>query len=253
MNCKKCGTFLTAGSKFCPGCGSVVETMGQPAQPTYQQPAQPTYQQPMYQQPMQPQPKKGGNLILYFFGILILLMGLGLIQVMFDKEGESPTDTAEVATYKVNYKGFTMKLPQDIEYNTDNGVLSLYSEENGWATQILIQEGSYSDLLNNKGAIKAAFQRGGYAIDNVAEKTFDNKSFITYEVVQSGEKFVGAYTQANVTNVFVIVLQNENGEFDYEPFEALSTILKSATYDGSQSITIGNIDINAIADLIISE
>ena len=148
------------------------------------------------------------------------------------------------STYKVNYNGFTFKVPTDLVYQVENNSFILGDEDNTWVSSISVIEGSFNNLANNKSNIQQNYQKQGYTASSAVEKNINGLEFITIEVTVSGQNALLAYAKANSMYIFGIITYNLDNEFDYNLLETTAKVLKSAEYTGESNSIKTNIDID---------
>ncbi len=151
--------------------------------------------------------------------------------------GYTNVSTNSKSTYKVEFNGFELKIPDDFVYEKDEeeGVLYVTDEDEDWMAQIEIIEGSFSQISSNKSQLKSLYEEQGYTSSVAKEKTVDGVKFIYNELSYSGTNFIAAIAKANSMNTFAITLFDIDNEFDEDLLEKVSSIVNSASYVGTSS------------------
>ena len=290
MNCKKCGSPLTENDQFCKNCGATVNA--QEEQSGIQQPQQSSQpdmmqQQPMnnqqYQQPQQnygnsnpngwqnsynptpnfQQQKPNSNVKYIVIGVVVVVAifaGMFIFNSMKDNNGGTSysggTGTSATRTsnksYKVNFKGFTFTIPDNLVYEEDNGVLLIGDEDGTWVTQLELEQGSFSQLKANKNQLQAMMQQNGYTCTAAAEKTLGGVDFITMEVSMSGQKAIAALAKANAMYFIGVTAMNQDNDIDYKLLEKIAPIITSAesTSTGTNNLSTNTkLDMSGFAEL----
>lgn len=290
MNCKKCGSPLAENDQFCKNCGatvnaqeeqSSVQTSSQPSSQPDMMQQQPMNNQP-YQQPQQnygnsnpngwknsynptpnfQQQKPNSNVKYIVIGVVIVVAifaGMFIFSQMGNKgdtsysggSGSSATRTSN-KSYKVNFKGFTFTIPDNLVYEEDNGVLLIGDEDGTWVTQLELEQGSFSQLKANKNQLQAMMQQNGYTCTAAAEKTLGGVDFITMEISASGQKAIAALAKANAMYFIGITAMNQDNDIDYKLLEKIAPIINSAesTSTGTNNMSTNTkLDMSGFAEL----
>lgn len=205
--------------------------------------------QPNYNQTPQ---KNNGNTKFIILGVVIVVAIIALVFIvsMFTGgnensglSGSNPNNPANVSSntsYKVNFKGFTFSIPDNLIYEEDNGVLLIGDEAGTWMTQIELEQGNFSQLKANKGQLQSVMQQNGFTASVASEKNLGGVDYITLEITASGQKAIAALAKANSMYFIGVTAMNQDNEFDYSLLETIAPIIKSASYSGSTN----NMEIN---------
>lgn len=209
------------------------------------------------------QPKSSGGSIKYIaIGVVLLI---GVIATIFvvgllknkdndNKTGGSSSNVTQTSknNYKVNFKGFTLEIPDNLVYEEKNNQLMIGNEADTWVTILEIEEGNFSQLKANKSQLQTSMQQNGYVASTASERTLGGVDFITLEVTASGQKAIAAVAKANSMYFIGITALNLNNEYDYTLLETIAPIIKSAQYTGNTTNNMNvstKIDMSVIADL----
>jgi len=283
MNCKKCGSPLLENDMFCKNCGASVEKENaQPAvsqAPVYGQPDQSSVAQygvaPQVANnfnatptPVVEAPKKNNNTAIIVVGVIIavaIFAGIltGMLLLNKDKGGSKKEDTPPVvntddpddpdkpvqptqtnSNYTVKAKGFTFKVPDYLIYQQDDESLSLMDEDETWLAAIFPTEGSYSQIVKQKSALKSNFEAAGYEVANMEEKTIDGDKYLLLEIDAGGEMILVGYTAANSMYVFAIEIYDINNEINYDVLDEVAPILSSSEYNGDSHSINSSVDLD---------
>lgn len=281
MNCKKCGSPLSENDQFCKNCGAPVNAQNEQSgvqqpmnnsmnpmnQQAYQQPQQ-NYNQPAWANGYNPNPnyqpqKPNGNLKYVIIGVVIVVaifavvIGIFMFNSKDNNEysggltgGSGITNTSN-KTYKVNFKGFTFSIPDNLVYEERNDMLYVGDEEGTWLTQLELEQGSFAQLKSNKSQLASVMQQNGYTCSAAAEKTLGGVEFITMEIAYGGENAIAALAKANSMYFIGITAYNQDNDIDYKLLEKIAPIINSAEQTSvSNSIAPNNsFDFSAFSDL----
>ena len=266
MFCKNCGTQIVDGDLFCKSCGTPVAAVkteteevkqeavnAQPVTPPVQ-PAQPVTPQPQTQATtVAPQPsKKNNNSILIVIAAIAccLVIGLGILvvilligtseikndvkddQVESENQKEEKEEEDKSSYFKVKLGGFEMKVPDTLRYQEKEDALVIGNEDDTWAAQLNIVEGSYAQLKSNKSNMKTNFINNGYTSSDVEVQTIGDVEFITAEVGASGTNYLLGYAKGNAMYIIGVTTFDIDNEFNYDILEEIEPVIESATYVG---------------------
>ena len=218
---------------------------------------------PMYNNQPMNKPSGNGKYIAIglaiVVGIIAIVFIVGMVTSKDDKDsltsgGSTNTNVTQPSktNYKVNFKGFTFEIPDNLVYEEDNGTLLIGNEEGTWATVLELEQGSFSQLQANKSQLQSLMQQNGYVASVANEKTLGGVNFITLEITMSGQKAIAALAKANSMYFVGVTAMNQDNEYDYKLLETIAPIIKSAQYTGNTTNNISGtnkIDMSGISEL----
>ena len=255
MFCKKCGSKLAENEKFCSNCGaevnnqvladnvsSEVNTVKETVQPVKS--SQTSYSQNINQ-------NKNNNIIYIIIGIAIVafIAVILLVFVLLGRKNNGSNSIVDPGNnvnpgnpivtptptnyYKVNYKDFTFKIPENMIYSINGEQLTLGDEDGKWMAYLNIVDGSFNQVKSNKSMLQNYFQQNGYSSTAAELKNVNGVEFITLELSNGGESVIAAYTKLNSMKVAYFVVFNQNYTIDYNLLKELAPIVSTAVYSDS--------------------
>lgn len=281
MNCKKCGSPLSANDQFCKNCGAAAnaqeEMIGGQTQMQQNNQSDMSQQPVNIQQPInvqtQPinensspngwqnsynptpnfQPQNTNNngkyILIGIIAVVALFAGFFIFNSSNNDGGNgggSNYTGGTTKSYKVNFKGFTFTIPDNLVYEQDGSVLLIGDEAGTWVTQLEVEEGSFAQLKSNKNQLPSLMQQNGYTCAAALEKSLGGVDYITMEVTASGQNFIAALAKANAMYFVGITAVNRNNSFDYKLLETIAPIINSAE---SSSMGTNNMSPNVTVDM----
>lgn len=273
MNCKNCGAPLSMGDQFCKSCGAPVsiessntgtsnvtnnvanstgnESLSNP---------QSTWNQGNQSSGYRAMPNNNGNNVKYIvLGIVVVAIIVALIFVCYfvfgnssSKKADNPdqdvVQTSNKSSYKVNFKGFTFSIPDDLIYQINGDVLFIGDELGTWMAQLEIEQGSFARLQENINQLQPILQQSGYTVSAAEEKTLGGLAYITLEISASGQNAIAALSKVNSMYFAAITAFNLDNEFDYSILETIAPIINSAEFSEATTNmeTSTNIDMSGI-------
>lgn len=288
MNCKKCGAPLTPADLFCRNCGAAVEEVNAQineevndvnyveknnvssqnygnsmpinngyAQTSEQNATYPT-QQVVYKK------KNNVPIIVGIVAVAVVVLSIILVPMILNgnnvnngtNNGNGGNDNETplaVATYKVNFAGFTLSVPDDIVYKVSGETL-MFSDENGsWIAELNFKDLNYNKIRSNRVLLQGFFETGGLNVKPAELKSFNNKEYITLEAIEKDTNVILGITRINSIKCAVVAVYNLDNTFDYDLLKKISSIIASAKYDdASNSISVEpeiNFDLDGLSEL----
>lgn len=160
------------------------------------------------------------------------------------------SNTQKSSTYKVNYAGFKLYIPDDLMYEIDSveNSLNIGDSISTWIARLNIQNLSFQRLKQNKNNLSnyltEALSGYGAKISNANVETIDGVEFIWFEAELGGAKEIFACAELNSMYTAIIDLFNENNDYDKNLLKNLTPILKTAEYTGETNNLKTNTKIN---------
>ena len=251
MKCRRCGSLLSENDQFCKNCGATVDAQNE--QSSVQQPmnyqansqqminqqAQQNYNQPAWangynSNPTYQPPKSSSNLKYVIIGVVIVVVIFAVviaITVFTKKSNNTYSEnygfSTSTKTYKVNFKGFTFSIPDDLVYEEKENMLYIGDEEGTWVTELGLEQGNFSQIKSNKNQLPAIMQQNGYTCSDAVEKTLGGVEFITMEIAYGSENAIAALAKANSMYFVGVTAWNKDNELDYKLLETIAPIINS--------------------------
>ncbi len=159
------------------------------------------------------------------------------------------------STYKVNYGGFKLYIPDDLIYQMDatNDALNIGDALSTWVAQMSIQQLPFQQLKQNKSYLSSYFSEylSSYnaTVSNATVENIDGIEFIIMELKVAGTNELMGLAQLNSMYTACFEVANENNDFDRNVLKNLTSIIRTAEFSGdSKNLEVkGNIkttDIN---------
>ena len=281
MKCIKCNNELGANDKFCSVCGTPVQKMSNEVENkntyTYDRTSEQQYnyerqfnnlgqQNNNYGQTYttkNKQQKNNNNITKICISIIVGLIAVAVILVIGvntykstnkDKivdtvksnQGNSGTNTTTVSktnSYKVNYKGFKLYIPDTLFYETNSDGLVIGDAESTWLANFGIQQQvSFQKLKQNKNSLSATLMQGnpGAVASSAKEETIGGVEYLLLEYSNDGMNEIIGFAGLNSMHVAFFEIMNENNDFDRENIKNLSTIISNAEYTGESTYMKSN-------------
>lgn len=275
MNCTNCGNLLTPEDRFCKNCGTPANNPGPVTNNMMNNSGMPNNQQMngmgYYPQQMPGNKQNKSVIIAIIVGVVVvalLIVGIILIPKLIDKPGNNggggTTDDPSVSvsfktpgvattqTYKVDFSGFTFTLPETMDYEIESDTLSIGDKERTWLVQLLLGEGSFDTIKQNKFKIQDNFIQEGFSAKPAELKTINGKEYVTVELGLEGKEIVGAYTKMGPITFAWIACYNQDGTVDYNILNEITPVIASAKYkdpsEGLRDSGTFNFDRNKLSE-----
>ena len=185
-------------------------------------------------------------------------------QVVFDNPSTttgtgSSTDYTGTATtvsnqkntsYKVNYLGFKLYIPDDLIYEMDytNDGIVIGDAMQTWIAEFIIKQASYQMVKQNKNIMVQYFNEhfAGYnpKISEARVETIDGVEFVTIETEAAGQSMLIGYASLNSMYTLCFNLMNENNDFNRAYLKYIASIVKTAEYTGESTYMKTNEKLN---------
>lgn len=192
---------------------------------------------------------KNNNMMLIIIGIIAVVVIVILAIVLIPKftsnsnggnnggkvnnNGGASVTPVSNSTYKINFAGFTLRIPDNMTYKISTKTLMVGDEAGTWMVELTIADGSYTKLKTNKSQLHSYFQQNGITSKPAEVKTLGSSEFITIEMEKGGLNFVGAYAKLNSMKTAWMIVYNQDNTFDYDIVKQISSIISTAEYNES--------------------
>ena len=249
MFCKKCGSKLSENEKFCSNCGVEISNQNSTEVNTEKESVSNiSSSQNNYGQNIGQNHNNTNNNIIYIVIGIAVVAFIALILLVFillsnKNKTVDPVDPGNVVDpvvtptttnyYKVNYKDFTFKIPEDMIYDINGEQFMLGDEDGTWMAYLNVVDGSFNQVKNNKSVLQNYFQQNGYSSTAAEVKNINGVEFVTLELTSGGESVIAAYTKLNSMKVAYFVAFNQNYTIDYDLLKKLAPIVSNAVYSDS--------------------
>ncbi len=176
--------------------------------------------------------------IIAVFVILVSIVALAVMAFFISKMStgnnavveEKPPENVK----EYHYEGFYLYVPDNLYAEIYDGNFYIGDLENAWSAVMVLQPGTYNILASNKSQLISYFTSMGYETTEPVEKEINGTSFVMTEVMMGTKNVLVAYTKANGTQVFGIVLENETGEYNDDILRPIGSMLASMTFEGQK-------------------
>lgn len=167
--------------------------------------------------------------------VAVIVMAFFMIK-MFSHNNTSTKNSEIGKATQYNYEGFEFFLPDNIIADVSNGEFILHATDKSWSAIITLQDGSYNTLVSNKSQLKHYYEQLGYVIEKAEEeKEISGTAFVTLEVNMASKKVLIAYSKANGTKLFGIVLTTETNEYTNDSLKDIGKVLATMKYVGTDN------------------
>lgn len=206
--------------------------------------------------PIKPTSKqKNDNSKFIIIGVVAAVIIFGLLAVIASLAKNNNSSSQEIInknTYQVNYRGYSLNIPNDLIYAEVDGTLMLTDETESWGGEILIEKGSYAQLKANKSQLKPAMESGGNSSSVAKIKTINGVEFVTLELSTNGTNAVIGFAKLNSMNFVGVSGFKKANDFDYDIFKILASIIKTAKkLDGTTNMKVDTkLNMDIISELV---
>ncbi len=148
------------------------------------------------------------------------------------------SNTQKTSTYKVNYAGFKLYIPDDLiyEFNTTNDAINIGDALSSWLARLTIQKLPFQQLKQNRSYIRSNLEEylSSYnaSVSNPTLETIDGIEFILFEIDLAGTHELLAVSGLNSMYTACTEIINENNDYDKNILKDIIPILKTAEYEG---------------------
>lgn len=169
----------------------------------------------------------------------------------------SNTVNNQYSSYKVNFDGFNLYIPNDLIYQIDyvNDMLNIGDVNQTWINEFGISKGSYQAIKQNKELLVTTLTQTLGENSVIGTPNIENIGgieYITLECVYNGINVLIAYAGLNSMYTASSVIYNEDNNYNREYLNIMSSIISTAQYVGeSQYLEVDEtINLNKIKDAI---
>lgn len=151
---------------------------------------------------------------------------------------QSTTTQRNSSTYKVNYAGFKLYIPDDLIYQMDatNDAINIGDASSTWVAQLSIQKLPYQQLKQNKSYLSSYFSKylSSYnaTVSNATVENIDGIEFVIMELKVAGTNELMGLAQLNSMYTACFEVANENNDFDRNVLKNLTSIIRTAEFSG---------------------
>lgn len=158
-----------------------------------------------------------------------------------DSNGVTSISNKKSSSYKVNYAGFKLYIPDNLMYEIDssNNMIMIGDAESTWIAQMGIKEGSFQTIKQNKevlaAKLKDSMKSYNATISNAMVETIGGVEYILLECSLAGQNGLIGYAGVNSMYTAFFELFNEDNDFNRDIIKNISSILSSAEYTGDST------------------
>ena len=146
-------------------------------------------------------------------------------------------NTQNTSTYKVNFAGFKLYIPDDYIYQlaAEDKALNIGDANSSWVAQLTILQLPFQQLKQNRSVFAANL------VQNLAEynpkaseatvETIDGVEFVLIELELAGNHEIVGLAQLNSMYTAILELANEDNEYNKELLKNITPIIKTAEMD----------------------
>ena len=178
--------------------------------------------------------------IIYIINIVIIIAILAyLVYLAFSKYNNNSNNNVEYAYFQ--FRGYKLKIPTDIENNTNNdSELLLYSPKASWSARIVIVEDNNNDIFSNLDRLEEIYKHEGYDVSELKVHTLNDQQYVTVNRKMGDNAILKnvllGYCRLNDNRLAEIMLNDsiDTSRLNYAGFESAVKILQSAEYDSAK-------------------
>lgn len=147
------------------------------------------------------------------------------------------SSTQKSSTYKVNYGGFKLYIPDNLIYEMDttNDAINIGDALSTWMAQLSIQKLPFQQLKQNKSYLSSYFSEylSSYnaTVSNATVENIDGIEFVIMEIEVAGTNELIGCAELNSMYTACLEVANENNDFDRDVLKNLTSIIKTAEYN----------------------
>lgn len=134
--------------------------------------------------------------------------------------------------YKISFSGYDMSISKNLMYEIADESLIIRDKNEKWITIIQVSDFNYSKLVVNKEQIKTSYEKLGMKVSSMTEKTYNDVTYLTSEMVKSNTEMVLGITKASTDQSFVVISIKPDYKLSYDGLSNIASILKNAIYTG---------------------
>ncbi len=160
----------------------------------------------------------------------------------------TPVSNNTSSSYKVNYLGFNLYIPNDLGYQYDGNNVLTIGDGYSWAVKVVVQEIAFDQLKLNEGYLSTYVKNNLAAYSpNVTDsklETIDGVEYILCEVEAAGQREIVAVAGLNSQYSAILEVINQNNDYDRNILKNLTSIIKTVEYSGNVKGIQSNINMN---------
>ena len=135
-----------------------------------------------------------------------------------------------IKTNSINYKNYQFTIPEKYEAKSiDDGVE--FINENDDVDIVIDVENNFqlTDIIQIKNTLRQQFKNLGYTINNVVQKTYENRSFLIFESTKDNETIYYSFADIGSSDIARIGLYTKGIIDDEEVYKTISQIISTAS------------------------
>lgn len=142
------------------------------------------------------------------------------------------------STYKVNYGGFKLYIPDNLIYQMDtkNNAMNIGDTLSTWVAQLSIKKLPFQQLKQNKSYLTNYFSEylSSYnaTVSNATVENIDGIDFVIMELKVAGTNELLGLAELNSMYTACFEVANENNDFDRNVLKNLTSIIRTAEFNG---------------------